>query len=965
MNAEELKSDLNKLGWGTEAKDIIRYYFAVLRANSIRCSNLSKHPDMRYAQAYAFFQKKDACSGFAEEFPQLAFDWQADLFDERCAEVAQLSLQTFVEMLLPGKVKNPSFFAALENQYENVFYQCYCLYLLFRISSDLEPDMAHKHYCAIYSGKDAPLTKETFRKLFCLMNWREVRDETSIKAAAKEANTLLTTLIVSNSKKCEIVAEVLTRLDRLKSKDIQAPAAYLSKILYDDSKAYQNVNASGTIDKLIKHLSKSITFMDFLSVLMSDGGRGENLAECGFLLPWLREKWTGEDRPPILLVNAVPSFLSAWGLTWADSLTVPFGTAKKSVSETVDAAVYDMSELNSIVYAKDQVVLYFARGYEKEEVSGHLQALCRENAVVYVILPDTYKDVTVQIPGYAVDCLTILPTEIFRGGKTKNFVARLLPEDTEMIKAQTAQVKTIERRVYSAPPTRWEETTIAPEDYESNQTLRALFHQAVAKKENIKERERPQAYPFSPELTLWYIVKRKEEGTAQVCLYLCEVPTEQQKKRNKYPRGKKIKSTETWNTNIPETEIVEWIETRGAFNEKLRTEAIRQIELHHHKNMSLKSLWYCLYDHMTLSEENTDTLLRFLRSEQGTQLVIGEASEGEIEEAIRQAGESTDVLVPALDTLFELAVKRKVIKVHPFEELRAIRKKQQRREESIRALAKRSYTEAEEERIWEYFQKNHDVSGVVGMILCFLTGLTPPYVAALTWRDWRRITYTDHMQLVVNKKLLPDGTVEWQTDEDNCRLIPSMDLVKEVLDEWKCKREPAPEDRIILVENGDPLTAIRKQIREAEKYAGIAPDLIRVPDSDKQTDLNQYAGSRMRENFSRHCYADCGMTDAEVHHLILRKMPDTLSKNYVDYGHECIQERIAVKLNQWGQRFQKPEAERGLRKMKITKKKVTLVPRGNKAESYHLMVRTEEKIKVITDCNHDYDYQFLIRIEEE
>lgn len=233
-------------------------------------------------------------------------------------------------------------------------------------------------------------------------------------------------------------------------------------------------------------------------------------------------------------------------------------------------------------------------------------------------------------------------------------------------------------------------------------------------------------------------------------------------------------------------------------------------------------------------------------------------------------------------------------------------------------------------------------------------------IAALTWRDWRRITHTEHTQLVVNKKRLANGEIEWQTDEDNCRLIPIADLLSEVLEKQKESISPGNDPIVSTVKS--PLTAIREQIRAAELYAGIAPDLISVPDSNKQVDLNQYGGSRMRENFERHCYVDCCMTDAEVHHLILRKMPDTLSKNYVDYGHECIQERMAVKLNQWTQRFQRNET--GWKTQKLTKQGVSLKTRGNQTEVYNLTVQTDSLLRIIAECDHDYELRLLVRSKE-
>lgn len=960
MTAESIIEKLQRLGWGTTEPDLIRFYYAILLACKKKKKLSDKYPQIRFCDAYNMILDKGRFEGFQSEFIRFnAYGWEADLFDELAAEVAYLTLQEFAEMMLPDRISNSKFYDVLHKQYESPFFACLCLFFLLCISADKSIDEAYTDYVQLSSHQRDPLPIDAFHKLFCLMNWWEIRDKTSKKAAAEEINKLSTQMIITNERKCELVAEILQRQERLKDKDIVAPAAYLSKVKYSDKNVFQTVSATENVEKIIEQTSRSVSFLDFLAVLMHEG-KGQNLTECGFLLPWVKQKWE-YDTTACCLVNAVPSFLSAWKLTNQDRVTVPYHAAKQPVSEMLDAAVYSMDELMTIPYAEKQRVLYFSRGYSEKETRQHLLALCRDDALVYAVLPDIYKRVTTEIPGYFVTDVTILPTELYKNGRTKHFVAVLTPEENEVIKAEQVLLETIDRRFYCAPETLWTATMVSSKDYATRQPLRSLFSQSLKKKENVKERNRPREFVFSPELRLWYTATPNQAGNQLVCLYLCEVPTEQQKKRNKYPRGKKIVTTETWNTNIPEEKIGSWIAEHGAYNEKLRSKAIQQIKLYKGKTLSLKSLWYCLCDRVSFSDEEASRITKLLKNKAISELSIGAVSEGDIENALSQVEEKTEETISLLDTLFDMAVKRKYITEHPFEALREARKKQKRREESIRALAKRSYTEAEEIKIWELFENNREDSGSLGMIICFLTGLTPPYVAALTWRDWRKITHTNHTQLVANKKLLPDGTLEWQMEEDDCRLLPLMDILSDVLREHKQKTNPLPDDRIVAVE-GNPLQVIRKRIQEAEEYAEIAPDLISVPGADKQMDLNQYAGSRMRENFERHCYVNCGMTDAEVHYLIMRQMPDTLSRKYVDYGHECIQERMSVKLNQWGQRF-KTSGGKDWRLIKLSKQKTVLSSEDNYTKSCHITAQITNKLAIVAECNHDFEYRFLIRGE--
>ena len=983
MNYFDYVSQLSQIGWPTDQTGLFSFYLIAQRTVNHLKNN--KNADSQQESFYEVYQKQynALVQTISYNLPQLSYDrisnrltseWlKMRLFNNLSQEIKQYSLTDFVRAFLPDCVKNQKFFDVLSKlsselsgqQFDPNLLASYLFYLLLCIPRQAPLNRAYDIYTDKFKGYFSTVTEKDFSRLFVLMNWQEMRDDTIIKAAAKEANKRLTDMMVSNQMKCKIMAEILTRIEKLKSKEVQAPAAYLSTILYGESDEFWNANAHGRIDELVKAIPKTLTFLDFLSALMSSETKSENLAECGMIMPWFRDRWKEDGNPQVCFVNAAPSFFTSWKFTGNDSITVPYETAKEPVAEVSSATVYTMDELESIVYTQKQTVLYFARGYSKEEAANHLRRLCRDNAVVYAVLPDIYKEVTVELPGYAVDSVLILPTELFKGKKTKYYVAKIIPGNKERIEARTITIKMFNQNYYLAPQNLWAKTDIFPEDYESDTGLRTLFSRAQSFNAFATKRSRPICYPFSPELSLWYYatpLDPADPDTVEVCLYLCEVPSLEQRKRNKYPRGKKIKATETWNTLIHTEEVEDWIETQGAFNGKLRQVAIGQIKQNNHNKMSMKSVWYCLCDQVEFSELERAQMMRFLRSEQGSKLIVGETSEKEVETAILQAGESMDVMAPLLDPLLELAVKKQYIKAHPFAALHAARKKQQRIKESIRALAKRSYTDEEETKIFQYYRMNCSDVGALGMIICFLTGLTPPYVAALAWKDLRNIKKTVHMQFIVNKKMTPNGEIEWETDEENCRVIPIMDLLGLILNDWMQRIKPKQDAKIVNTEK-NALSAIREHIRKAERHAGITQDYINIPNMEKPMDLNSYAGSRMRENFVRKCYLACGMTDAEVHYLTLRTMPDTLSNQYVDYGHECIQERMANKLNQWGQRF-KTNNEKTRRKTKFSKKPITLSSCANRTESCHIIANIHDRLTLDLDDDHDYEYRILTYSEE-
>lgn len=238
MTAEEFKNGLRRLGWSAEPEELIQFFCSAQRAVNLYQINQPKKHGLRVCYCYMMSLGMYSANVFFKDFPKIEADWQADLYDQLVEEMILHSLSEYAEMMFPGRVKNQKFYSALEKQYDKVLYQSYCFYVLLRISPEAALPEAYFQYLHFFAGRDA-LPKEIFQKLFCLMNWRELRDDTTTKASAKETNLLLNKLFVSNQKKCEIVAEILPRLGRLKDGGIYAPAAYLSKVLYGDSKAYR------------------------------------------------------------------------------------------------------------------------------------------------------------------------------------------------------------------------------------------------------------------------------------------------------------------------------------------------------------------------------------------------------------------------------------------------------------------------------------------------------------------------------------------------------------------------------------------------------------------------------------------------------------------------------------------------------------------------------------------------------
>ncbi|MBQ6465542.1 MAG: hypothetical protein IJJ43_04670 [Oscillospiraceae bacterium] len=106
----EIMESLSKLGWGEDASDAMRFYYAVARVKSIRENNEEKTPGRPWWEWYESFRlHRGAQQGIQVAYPPVETNGQKQLFDWLITSIPS-SLCEFIQVALPGRVKKHDLF---------------------------------------------------------------------------------------------------------------------------------------------------------------------------------------------------------------------------------------------------------------------------------------------------------------------------------------------------------------------------------------------------------------------------------------------------------------------------------------------------------------------------------------------------------------------------------------------------------------------------------------------------------------------------------------------------------------------------------------------------------------------------------------------------------------------------------------------------------------------------------------
>ena len=375
----------------------------------------------------------------------------------------------------------------------------------------------------------------------------------------------------------------------------------------------------------------------------------------------------------------------------------------------------------------------------------------------------------------------------------------------------------------------------------------------------------------------------------------------------------------------------------------------------------------------TINDEEKEIFKNALHGNDLGELMVGE-TDADTFEAATDSCEESETVWNVLEAVLKESVRKRLIKRNPIDDLYEEKRKEARILESVRALARRNYTDEEEQRIVLFLKhrfENDDDNRALAVLAMLFTGLPAKVIAELRWDDFVKIPYSENYQLIVNKCTGEKGETVWLTDEPECRRIPIMSALAVLLKEYRKKVKGDKTDkelqkRKIFLPEGkiNAVDAIMRLYSQAEKEAGIERDVVTTPHSStrSETDFGKYSGNRFRENFEYHCQTVCQMTEAETDYVLRRKMSDTFSNHYCDYGHECIQQRMAVKLDRWGRKymsFAKSDKDKEVRnKSRAT---INAMPQNDADAAVQFDIHAKGGVEITAEAAHGVKYNILVK----
>lgn len=439
---------------------------------------------------------------------------------------------------------------------------------------------------------------------------------------------------------------------------------------------------------------------------------------------------------------------------------------------------------------------------------------------------------------------------------------------------------------------------------------------------------------FLPEISLWYNRHKdsRHPGLFRVKGYVCAIPTEKQKRRNIYSRGKKFAESEVVQESLEESHIEIWCHTELPYKPKIQAgirkaidEAIRSKLL---TAASLRTLWYISANFEDNWLESKEGLQEFelFSSEIGT--LTGQEEKAifidSVNSAIGDVPFKRKLFVwKAIQSACEIGVRLGLISSNPattaLNTLRYIDSDEEY-DEVRQVLSKRSFTRNEDRELLK-FLLNEILANpeYLAVLIRFFTGLQPSVVAALKWKDIKIIPYSANaFHFLVRRDCNEDGSPKKFSFVEQFRQVPITPLLKRELD----KRYDSilasgkiSEDALADM----PIMATDKQLFGGEKLfikpgnvrnlSNKAISVLQATDvvvtlhdnkgGKEKKNLTRYSGDIFRSNFRTKVMFEAGFLEREVIYLFGLRQKNTYARHYCDYTNSLLQSYLHAKLSRW------------------------------------------------------------------
>lgn len=278
-----------------------------------------------------------------------------------------------------------------------------------------------------------------------------------------------------------------------------------------------------------------------------------------------------------------------------------------------------------------------------------------------------------------------------------------------------------------------------------------------------------------------------------------------------------------------------------------------------------------------------------------------------------------DALFSGLNKLFKSAVEYGFVKENPFHKAELNNRRWNRIFSSIRALAKKTFSDNEFILFFEIVKAkvDHGDSAAFSALISLMTGLESNIVCSLKWKD---VVVSDygHLMLEVYKQVSTDGKTESAFEDMNDYRIVPLDRMlarmlssKKELAKAKLTRSGTSINDVYVVRSVEsewknmtqclPPKEVSAFISDIiKRKMGIKEDLVSIPTEDngtKDTDLSVYSGNFLRENFRFHGETKCSLTEDELCYLLGNDRATTMGCHYIDFENQEVLLALKIKLD--------------------------------------------------------------------
>lgn len=828
------------------------------------------------------------------------------------------------------------------------------------------------------------LDRDTMLALYKSVNYYSLNfDDQKIQKNAVTAVKILEELRESRDNQLNYALEIY----RMRKPDINRLIEVNQEVRerYSDTRVLTQQDLKKAFSKVISNIKK-VTPLEFLAAAITVRNANDIALENGMLYRKFTQDiniWSKNTR--ILLVNPPPLFLLKWlededfrnmdctilcmdaleydivsthlaAITRDKTEAVLFKNWRRRYSEKGTKPVYgNVMIFSTRTLIEDECALWKIMRIYFEYIECNILELFSSTDLEQVRRPFTRAwelDIGTQIPE-----LIILPQDILRSAEPRRKVMMRIIIDC----CDTMKIENITR----VGKYRLQKDSKRQLLYRHSTDIQRVDKEFVVRSESIRElysiastrtwtsRNEPQCIPFTTELQIWYTLTYPEGRTnpPRVEAYFAPLADTKRLAQKKMDRSNRLVNTIKRTSKIKENDIEHWIESvypfetiteRGrsaggaAAGKKkvryVRDEAIASCRaIFEDKLISLKLLWY-LYPEIseTMNKGDYEIFSRLARSELGA-FNLGTAKAEDYDQYIRadkESGEeSTGQQLMALSHGLNFALEYGHCYQNVLLELADTRvgEERDRLPEIRKALAKKSFTQLEMRKIYEFAVNQIEQEGAMeylGVLIRLMTGLEANIVSGFCWDDIQSVSDYGFEQLSVCRQVVNNGSdYDGFRKEYSYRAIPCPSKLSRHIDTQRklvLKKTPGltKEQREMLpvvttsanLANSEhryqlfsPID-LEKISKLAIQAAGIPDQIIQVPSKKKgviETNLSHYQGDIFRSNFRFYGLQLARLEEGELDYIIGNKPDTTFESYYLDYTNQAVQYAIWMKLTGW------------------------------------------------------------------